>query len=300
MPYETPIETLHHIGNGIPCRFFNKYQGQCRDAHACVYSHVPDDNSLRLVKHRLAGNVCQQELIKVGGCDHSKKRKMKTPTSFKKQLITKNKCWYSHDLENDTGFKDFNLMNQPQLFKKVLELMIKLTKQDRSNLTMQDLVSIAVQSIQEQSDQIDDDMSFQHDQNQTIDIRNKCGHDILRALGGSRPMLVDRNDLKPVGPSVLSLEEQSMFYSQDHRHHTENRSKYDNTPKRWLTHGRPEQRTIRGKRTRGTGGKQSLPARPTPYDRPQQQSQQQLEQHEQPDDELEITIGDTRGSEQAN
>ena len=32
-----------HTGNGIPCKFYNRTE--CRNGHACRYSHAPDKKS---------------------------------------------------------------------------------------------------------------------------------------------------------------------------------------------------------------------------------------------------------------
>lgn len=34
-----------HAGNGIPCKFYNRTE--CKNGHACLYSHAPDQKSER-------------------------------------------------------------------------------------------------------------------------------------------------------------------------------------------------------------------------------------------------------------
>lgn len=34
-----------HAGNGIPCKFYSRTE--CKNGHACLYSHAPDQKSER-------------------------------------------------------------------------------------------------------------------------------------------------------------------------------------------------------------------------------------------------------------
>ncbi|KAG6868431.1 hypothetical protein C0993_003108 [Termitomyces sp. T159_Od127] len=70
---ESDSSDCHHIGNGVPCRFYN--HGGCSRKDNCRYSHAPDDLSER---DKLGRNVCLYSL-------------------FDSCKFGEAKCVYSHD-----------------------------------------------------------------------------------------------------------------------------------------------------------------------------------------------------------
>ena len=42
---DSDSEDCKHIGNGIPCRFYNRLE--CNRGENCAYSHAPDNKSVR-------------------------------------------------------------------------------------------------------------------------------------------------------------------------------------------------------------------------------------------------------------
>lgn len=86
---ETAEQSLYHVGNGIPCRFFNHYTSSrppargCLNGTACPYQHAPGVRGLRLDLN--GPNICEAHLVTIGGC------------SFESN------CVYSHDLERGAG-----------------------------------------------------------------------------------------------------------------------------------------------------------------------------------------------------
>ncbi|KAG6897875.1 hypothetical protein C0992_009673 [Termitomyces sp. T32_za158] len=55
---ESDSSDCHHVGNGVPCRFYN--HGGCLRKDTCRYSHAPDDLSER---DKLGRNVCLYSLL---------------------------------------------------------------------------------------------------------------------------------------------------------------------------------------------------------------------------------------------
>ncbi|KAF9448790.1 hypothetical protein P691DRAFT_647640, partial [Macrolepiota fuliginosa MF-IS2] len=69
-------EECARVGNGVPCRYYNRKEGGCRRGVECLYMHAPDERSVR---DRLGRNVCVYLLL--GGCRFGEK------------------CVYSHEKE---------------------------------------------------------------------------------------------------------------------------------------------------------------------------------------------------------
>lgn len=55
---DSDSEDCNHIGNGIPCRFYNRLE--CNRGENCAYSHAPDNKSVR---DDLGKNVCLKDLL---------------------------------------------------------------------------------------------------------------------------------------------------------------------------------------------------------------------------------------------
>lgn len=51
-----------HVGNGIPCRFYNTHPSGCALGSECRYSHAPDEKSVR---DNLGRNVCTYHLLSI-------------------------------------------------------------------------------------------------------------------------------------------------------------------------------------------------------------------------------------------
>ncbi|KXN88552.1 Serine/threonine-protein phosphatase 5 [Leucoagaricus sp. SymC.cos] len=69
-------EKCRHVGNRVPCRYYNRGKMGCTRGSQCAFSHAPDEKSVR---DNLSRNVCLYLLL--GTCRYE------------------NRCVYSHDKE---------------------------------------------------------------------------------------------------------------------------------------------------------------------------------------------------------
>lgn len=148
MPVEDPAASLLHLGNGRPCRYFNAYNGACLNGPLCAFQHAPDEFSLRLSPS--LGNFCEAQIVRIGGCT----------------LGTR--CWYSHDLENGAGFP----VDDAWALKETLERIVRMRKDERRNGAV-----------------CWGGMVKERREGATVMVlEGKCGDEVLKELGGRRPM----------------------------------------------------------------------------------------------------------------
>lgn len=95
------------------------------------------------------GNICEAHLVRIGGCT----------------LGTR--CWYSHDLENGAGFP----VDDAWALKETLERVVRMRKDERRTAVCRG------------------DMVKQRGEGATVMVmEGKSGDEILKELGGRRPM----------------------------------------------------------------------------------------------------------------